>query len=577
MGFRETYVRVLARAGTLLVLSSAAAPLAAGAQTDEPVFPEEHADFLGGGSHAALFGHDEDPLPAPSPSSPTGTGRPPRVGPNERVNDLQQPFPNGLLGRSETTVAATDDGQLVAAGFNDARGFLRPPFRTINPLPGVPGISGFGFSSDGGLSWIDGGAPPVIDHIVTRGDPWLDRGGLDGTTFYYSNLAIDDRLPAAQFTLGVSVHRGHFSGGTLSWEDVHLLQAPNYPRDFYDKEAIAGAKDGTGAAYVSLTNFIELCNRRAAGFGRIEVWRTHDGGTTWQGPVIASPDRTDAADPTCRTGVLQQNSVPAIGPGGEMYVVWQLGPTFGSAGLSTDAAIMIARSLDGGASFDAPVKVADINSMRRNPPVGYNRPTINDHPRIAVATSGRNKGRIYVVFYSAVSPVTAAATQQSVTSSQAFVSFSDDRGLTWSTPAPVAPAVPATGVKRFWPVVSVEPGGNVNVVYDESQETQVAPDPTVIGCDVPIGPGLRRTGNVSSLVDTFWVESLDGGINFRPPVKVSTVTSNWCTTFSNIRPNFGDYIGSLSGGNRILSSWADGRSGAPDTFFAAILGAGKSP
>ncbi len=29
----------------------------------------------------------------------------------------------------------------------------------------------------------------------------------------------------------------------------------------------------------------------------------------------------------------------------------------------------------------------------------------------------------------------------------------------------IAPAEPATGVKRIWPVVTVEPGGNVDVVY----------------------------------------------------------------------------------------------------------------
>ena len=49
-----------------------------------------------------------------------------------------------------------------------------------------------------------------------------------------------------------------------------------------------------------------------------------------------------------------------------------------------------------------------------------------------------------------------------------------------------------------------------------------------------------------------------------------------CTAVSNIRPNFGDYIGSADGGNRVFPVWADGRNGVPDTFFANILGAGKS-
>jgi hypothetical protein len=547
----------------------------------QPVFPDAHQDFLGGGSYAALFGNNTDPL-SPGPSSPTGTGRPPRVGPNVRVNDPQLPFPKGLLGRSETTIASTDDGQFLVAGWNDARGFLRPPFG--NTLPGTPGLSGYGFSTDGGLTWTDAGAPPVINHIVTRGDPWLDRGGLDNATFYYANLAVDDRLPGGQVTLGVSVHMGHFNNGVLTWSDVRLLQAPNYPNDFYDKESITMAKDGSGAGYVSVTNFRQLCGIPAFGFGQIEVWRTHDGGNTWQGPAIAGPDLTNTS--TCDgSGVLQQSSSVGIGPNGEVYVTWQLGPTFSPSGTpSTNASIVVARSLDGGVTFSTPVVVANINSMRQDPPVGYNRNRLNDHPRIAVATSGPHKGRVYVVYYSADSPVTAApivpcpagvsgtCIGQNLVSSQVSVTFSDDRGATWSTPTPLAPAVPATGVKRFWPVVSVEPGGNVDVVYYESQEQPTTSNPT---CNVGVGGGVRRVGTANSLVNTFWVQSLDGGSTFSAPLKVSTATSNWCTTATNIRPNFGDYIGSASGGNHIFPTWADGRNGVPDTFYATIL-AGKS-
>lgn len=556
------------------------------AQADaQPVFPDAHQDFLGGGSYAALFGNDTNSL-APGPTSPTGTGRPPRVGPNVRVNDLQQPFPNGLFGRSETTIASTDDGQFLVAGWNDARGFLRPPFGNI--LPGPPGLSGYGFSTDGGLTWTDAGAPPVFNDIVTRGDPWLDRGGLDNATFYYANLAVDDRLPAGQVTLGVSVHLGHFNNGVLTWSDVRLLQAPNYPNDFYDKESITMAKDGSGAGYVSVTNFKQLCGIPAFGLGQIEVWRTHDGGDTWQGPVIAGPDLTNTS--TCDgSGVLQQSSSVGIGPNGEVYVTWQLGPTFDSSGTpSTGASIAVARSLDGGVTFSTPVVVANINSMRQDPPVGYNRNRLNDHPRIAVATSGPHKGRVYVVYYSAASPVGAAPVVpcppgvsgtcigQNLVSSQVSVTFSDDRGATWSTPTPLASMVPATGVKRFWPVVSVEPGGNVDVVYYESQEQPTASNPTCIVRVAGSGASsVRRVGTANSLVDAFWVQSLDGGSTFSAPLKVSTATSNWCTAATNIRPNFGDYIGSASGGNHIFPTWADGRNGVPDTFYATIL-AGKS-
>jgi len=522
----------------------------------------------------------------PGPTSPTGTGRPPRVGPNARANAPQQPSPNGLLGRSETTVAASEDGQHLLVGFNDAQGFCGAPFGSKCTPQTPPGLSGYAFSMDGGLTWTDLGAPDpaVFGNVFTRGDPWMDRGGFDSATFYFANLAIDATTAR---DLGVSVHRGHFGVTGFAIEDVRVFNAPNAPHDFYDKEALAAAKDGSGSVYVSLTNFVERCNVAAGGFGQIEVWRSHDAGGTWQGPVIVSADRTDITDPAnprCgASGVLQQSSVPAIGPHGEVYVAWQLGPRLGPTGPT--AQIAVARSLDGGVSFSAPVAVATINTMRQNPPVGYNRSRINDHPRIAVATTGANMGRVYVAFASAVSPVgappavacptgTPAGTTciaQSLVSSQIFIVHSDDFGATWSAPVAVASALPATGVKRWWPVVDVQPGGDVSIVYYESAEASMT-----TRCNVNLGGGIRRVGSAHSTVNTFWAVSVDGGASFASPLRLSTATSDWCTAVTNIRPNFGDYIGATVGGNRVFATWADGRNGTSDTFFVQGLGVGHA-
>jgi len=501
-----------------------------------------------------------------------------QVGPNIRVNDPQQPFPNGLLGRSETSVAGTDDGQLLVVGFNDAQGFCDPLFGGGCTNENPPGLSGYGFSSDGGLTFTDGGAPPAFGtNVFTRGDPWLDRGGFDNATFYYANLAIDATSGAS---LGASVHRGHFNNGSFAFEDVQAFNSPN-SADSYDKEAIAAAKDGSGAAYVTLTNFKQVCGVPGSSFGEITVWRTHDGGITWQGPVVAGPDLSDLT--TCGPngptgGILQQSSVPAIGPNGELYVAWSQGPTFSASGLSTDAKIVVAKSLDGGVTFGAPVIVASINSMRRDTPVGYNRNRINDHPRMTVATTGPNQGRVYVVFYNPAAPVrpeppvtcpsglppSAVCEGQNLVSSQVFISQSNDMGATWGTPVALAPAEPATGVKRFWPVVNVEPGGQVDVVYLESQETTTPSNPE---CIVRVGGSLRRVGPANSLVNTFWVQSQDGGNSFNAPIPISTTTSNWCTAVSDIRPNFGDYIGAAAGGDLVMATWSDGRNGVPDTFY----------
>jgi hypothetical protein len=540
------------------------------------------------------------------------------IGPNVRVNRAQILPGAGLLGRSETTIAADEDGENIVVGYNNAQGFCGEPFgRTPACTPGnPPGLSGYAFSINGGRTFTDGSAPPVINHVYTRGDPWLDRGGTDRRTFFYANLAVDDRaiiipgVSRTQIDLGVSVHRGHFRSDSFVWEDVSTFNAPNAknlcanrsprtdrtPCDFYDKEAIAVDKTGKGLGVVSLTNFIERCGFSQDGFGQIEVWRTTNGGNTWVGPVIAGPDLTFDVNPASsvcgKAGRLQQSSAPALGPDGEVFVTWQRGPDLGlvpanSPGIVT-AQIVVARSLDGGETFDSPVVVANINTMRNNPPVGFNRDRINDHPRIAVVTQGRFKGRIFVTYYSAVAPVTAASLTeitcppgtpstvrcfvrgQNLTSSQVFIKYSDDLGLTWSA-APLAPTPPPSGLKRWWPVVTADRSGVVAVVYYESQEAPVLANPNCFIIFNRTGRGVaRREGPANSQVNTFIATSQDGGLSFDPPVLVSTATSNWCTSQWNVFPNFGDYIGSVRANDQVFATWADSRNGPVDTFFAPV-------
>lgn len=507
--------------------------------------------------------------------SDTGKGPPPRLGPNVQVNEPQQPFPDGLLGRNNTSIAVANDKRRMVASWNDADGFCGPPLGANCTAPPVPGLSGYGYSSNGGRSWVDAGAPPVYDDAISRGDPWLDT---DGKFFYSANLAADLADGASR---GVIVYRGRFVGRRFAWHGASVLDSPanssSPGADLYDKEALAAAKDGSRAVYLSVTNVQELCGQPRKGLGQIEVWRSLDRGRTWQGPVVAGPEAADSLAACGDEGTLQQSSVPAIGPRGEVYVAWQYGPAVDAAGdLSTEAQIVVARSLDQGATFAEPVTVATINSMRQNPPVAYNRSRMNDHPRLAVATSGPELGRIYVAFASAVEPVAAPATAQSLVSSQVYISSSNDGGETWSEPVAVGPPIPDEGVKRFWPVVTVEPSGKVDVVYLESRETQASEDPNDIECNVSLGGGVFRRGKASSLVDTYWVTSADGGQTFGDPIRVSKETSNWCLVGSNIRPNMGDYIGSASEANRVFPLWADGRNGVPDVFYAKGLSAGRS-
>jgi hypothetical protein len=79
------------------------------------------------------------------------------------------------------------------------------------------------------------------------------------------------------------------------------------------------------------------------------------------------------------------------------------------------------------------------------------------------------------------------------------------------------------------------------------------------------------------MVDLYWAQSIDGGTTFGPPLRVSEVTTDWGATATNLVPNFGDYNTAVSDGNRVFATWADGRNGVPDTYFAKILTRGNAP
>jgi hypothetical protein len=508
-----------------------------------------------------------------------------KTGTNVQVSQDQDPAAVFRSGASELTVAATSGGSRSVAGWNDGEGFGFAPF-----TPDAPplGLSGYGFSADGGRTWTDGGAPPIGSKVafgpgtvgrsatgnyVTRGDPWLDVDSMD--TFFYANLAVwedDPDLPPA----GISVHKGTFRNKTFSWNDSVLVQSPNYPNDFLDKEAMAvDRRQGRTAVYVTTTNFEEVCDIPFFGFGTIELYRSLNGGANWSRTVI-QPDETSITDPTdpdCGAdGVVNQGSAPAVGPGGELYVAWERGwfaPASGGAELPR-ATIAFSSSTNRGQTFSTPVEVASICSMAVDPPAAYNRTSSNDFPRIAVSQSGR----IFVTYHDCSA---ADGDAPFGADTDVYVTYSDDKGATWSAPAAVHAV--ADGKAQFWPVVSAGARGQVDVTYYQMEDVNLTPEADDIECSVRVGGTLDepvlRESTVTTLSDVYRARSSDGGATWGMPVRVTDATTNWCaaTPLNSIIPNFGDYNTSVTVGRDVFATWADGRNAGiadrvPTAFFA---------
>jgi hypothetical protein len=516
-----------------------------------------------------------------------------KVGPNIKLNGPQAAMPQGRLGRPGEAVASDAGGRFLVAAWETMQGTCGGSFTGACTPPKVPGLTAIGYSADGGKTWTEMGPPDLGGDVITSGRPWLDRGGADGQTFFLTSRAASaqpagtgmDATPGGANQSGLVFYRGRFANGALTWTDQHLFTPARPDLDLLRSSSVLAAKDGSGKVWVAFSTLLGVCGRRGTGLGQISVYRSADEGKTWEAPVVVSPDETpdtpDPKDPHCgTTGAVQILPSMALGPGGELYVAWQHGPTLlgynPAFTMNNKTSIKVARSLDGGRSFSAPMTVALVDSMRRNPPVAYSKNTMNDVPRIAVATAGPHRGRIYVTYTTAVHEAPSFDNIQSLVSSQVYLLWSDDQAVSWSAPVPLAAPVPPTGVKRFWPTVAVRDNGAVDVVYLESQDKQITKDPDDIECKIEMVNKIPRDGKASSLMDLWWVQSVDGGATFGRPVRVSSQTSNWCKVAFDYETtqfaNFGDVLGLATAGDRAFAVWPDGRNGVPDAYFAELLG-----
>lgn len=536
------------------------------------------------------------PKTRPAPPAPAAAAL--QVGPNIKMNGPQAPKPDGALGRVPQGIAADAAGQRLVAGWETMQGICGGLFGVDCKAPKSPGINAYAYSTDSGKTWTEIGAPYLGDEIMTSGRPWLDRGGVDGQTFFSSARASiakgaeapavagmgqgRGQTPGGLGQIGVVIYRGRFNkDGVFAWTDQHLFK-PKGANDLLRSPSVLAAKDGSGKVWVTLSPLLEICGFKGGSGGQIEVYRSEDEGKTWSDSVVVSKDdflvTPDPKDPKCGSqGNIQLSSNLALGAKGELYIVWEFGPKLVSRDpidLTNTASIHFARSLDGGKTFSAPQEIAPLNTMRSDMPVGYSKITINDFPRIDVDPKGPHRGRIYVTYQSAVKENFSRASQQNPVSSQVFLISSDDQGATWSKPVELAPPVPPEGVKRFWPTVAVRDDGAVDVVYFEDQEKQLTADPNDVECDVETVFEVHRKGKVSSQQDLYWVQSTDGGKTFSAPVRVSSETTNWCKVKSDYSTtqfaNFGDMLGIYTTGTRTFAVWPDGRNGVPDAYFAEL-------
>jgi hypothetical protein len=301
--------------------------------------------------------------------------------------------------------------------------------------------SNFAYASiDGGVSWSTVRGPNPESR--TQGDDAVvfDRNG----TAYWSYIAFDglrqERPDRA--VNGIFVNRS--DDGGRSWSaPVPVVDHTNTVAPFEDKPYLAvDVSENSpyhGNLYVAWTRFSRYGVSDPEETSHIFFSLSEDGGLRFRMPQRISDAPGDAID---SDGTVE-GAVPAVGPDGEVYVVWS-----GPRGIEFD------RSLDGGWSFGLDRVIAPHPGGWDIEVDGIGR--ANGMPVTGVDLSdGPYRGSLYVNWIDH---------SNGDDDPNVFVMFSRDGGRTWSGPTRVN--ADRGGSTQFFTWMSVDPvDGSVNVAY----------------------------------------------------------------------------------------------------------------
>ena len=203
-----------------------------------------------------------------------------------------------------------------------------------------------------------------------------------------------------------------------------------------------------GNVYLAWTRFDVYGSSDPDCHSHIYFSRSTDAGKTFAMPIRISDGAGD-----CRDGDnTVEGAVPAVGPNGEVYVVWA-----GPLGL------VFKKSVDGGLTFSKDRVIGQMPGGWDFSVEGLDR--ANGMPVTGVDLSnGPNKGALYVNWIDARNG-----------DPDVFVMLSRDGGETWSAPTRVNDDPLKNGRVQFFTWMSVDPvDGSVNVVFYDRRDTEGA-------------------------------------------------------------------------------------------------------
>ena len=340
---------------------------------------------------------------------------------------------------------------------------------------------GFAVSTNDGRTWRNGLLPGLTALSVPPGvssrasDPVVAYDAAHGV-WLVSTLAIGD---TTRLAINTSPDGVTWSGATAAADE----SATGGNDIAFDKNWVACDNSRSspffGRCYLVYTH--------SAANDELELRTSDDGGRTWSAPI----------DPGVKPAV---GVLPVVRPNGDLVLVylWE----------TSQFAISASRSIDGGRSFGAPVRIANVTPTSSCGVQGFRMFPL---PSADVDASGR------IV-------VTWQDCPNGQTTSSVLVSTSTD-GVAWGTPATVT-----AGPSALLPAVGIDPSsGRVAIAYYR----------------------FLTSGMAAELVEAPGV-----GAPFGPPRRLSTLPMQltWMPGTTTGRM-LGDYVSVTYAGGRPLVAW----------------------